>query len=70
MIAGSGYGFVHGLVALDSPVTVTPAPIGHADVITVGWTPKQRLRHSVLHGSAEIGRTIANWVASTLEPAS
>jgi hypothetical protein len=42
MIAGSGYGFVHGLVALDSPVTVTPAPIGHADVITVGWTPKQR----------------------------
>jgi hypothetical protein len=60
------YGMVHGLVALDSSVTVTPAPIGQADFVTVGWTSQDRLRHSLIYESSEAIAVIVKWLDAVL----
>jgi hypothetical protein len=60
------YGIVHGLVALDSSVTVTPAPVGQTDFATVGWTSQDRLRHSLIYESSEAIATIVRWLDAVL----
>jgi hypothetical protein len=67
ILAMSAYGFVHGLVALDSSVTATPAPIGKIDFATVGWTDKDQLRHSLIYQSPEAISIITNWLDGALE---
>jgi hypothetical protein len=66
IFAMSAYGMVHGLVALDSSVTVTPAPIGKTDFATVRWNNKERLRHSLIYQSPEAISIIINWLDGAL----
>ena len=61
-VAVGGYGMAHGLVALDSAVTVTPAPTGEMDFATVGWTDKDQLRHSLIYESTEAIATMITWL--------
>jgi hypothetical protein len=67
VLGTSAYGFVNGLVALDSSVTVTPAPVGQTDFATVGWTSQDGLRHSLIYESSEAIATIVNWLDSELD---
>jgi hypothetical protein len=62
----SGYGMVHGLVSLDSKVTVTPAPTGEMDFATVGWTDEDQLRHSLIYDSKETIATMITWLERVL----
>lgn len=69
LFATSAYGVVHGLVALDSSVTVTPAPVGCTEFATVTWTTRDRLRHSVIYESPDAIATIIKWLDGVLSPA-
>ena len=62
----SAYGFVQALLALDATVAVTPAPIGQTDFVTIPWTSRDRLRHSVVHDSREAIAAVSHWLLSVL----
>jgi hypothetical protein len=62
VLAAGAYGILHGLMTLDSPISVTPAPLGHVDAITIAWTHDPQLRHSMLHQSAQVGNSIVEWL--------
>jgi hypothetical protein len=66
LLATSAYGLVQGLVALQSSVTVTPAPIGQTNFATVGWTSRDKLRHSLIYESPDAIKRITNWLRSAL----
>jgi hypothetical protein len=65
-LATSAYGLVHGMIALDSSVTVTPAPIGRTDFATVGWNTHEGLRHSLIYESKDAIAAVLKWLASVL----
>lgn len=66
LLAASAYGIVQGLVALDSSTVVTPAPVGKTDFVTVAWTRRDRLRHSLIYESPEAIAVIVRWLESAL----
>lgn len=45
----SAFGLLQGLIALDTPTAITPAPIGKVDCSTIAWTENDKTRHSVAH---------------------
>jgi hypothetical protein len=67
IFATSAYGLLHGLVALDSAVTVTPAPVGQTDFTTIAWAKKDRLRHSLIYESPEAIASITLWLGTVLK---
>ena len=66
LLAVSGYGALQGLVSLDSPVTVTAAPLGHADIVTAAWTHQRQLQHSAIYESPEVSAAIVEWLTPLL----
>jgi hypothetical protein len=66
-LATSAYGLVQGLVALQSPLTVTPAPVGQTNFVTVGWTMRDKLRHSLIYESSDAIKRITDWLRLVLE---
>jgi hypothetical protein len=66
VLAVCAYGLVQGLIALDSSVTLSSAPIGGADIATFGWTGKDKLRHSLIYRSPEAITRIVTWLKPIL----
>lgn len=65
IVAGTAHGPLQALINLDSPVTVTPAPVGEAHIVTVGWKTKDRLRHSKAHDDLSVAASISEWLKTT-----
>ena len=62
------YGLEQGLLGLDSPISITPAPRDTVDFITLPW-PKPNVevkgnRHSSVYISREVIKHIDDWLRS------
>jgi hypothetical protein len=67
LIGASAYGPLHLLLAIESSVTVTPAPTGKIDVITVPWSADDGLRHSTVYESTDVHTAIVAWLSSAIK---
>jgi predicted membrane channel-forming protein YqfA (hemolysin III family) len=66
ILAVAAYGLIQALIALDAPVAATPSPQGTADSLTIAWTHRDWLRHSLVHDSPEAIEPIAGWLKDLL----
>lgn len=66
LFATSAYGVVQGLLAMDASIAVTPGPVGRTDLVTLPWTSRDRLRHSLVHESPEAIAAIVAWLTTVL----
>jgi pimeloyl-ACP methyl ester carboxylesterase len=62
------YGLVQALIALDSPVTTTPFPVGQTECVAVPWSTKDGPRHFLVYNSPKAIAAIVIWLKSTLSP--
>ena len=58
-----GYGFLQALVALDTSVAVTPAPVGAVDIITVPWSSATDDVYDRARQLARLGHTAQSIIA-------
>ena len=62
MAGGGAYGVLQGLIALDTPMTISAAPAGTASVVTVAWNWRDGVRHSIVHQAPRVGQAIVIWM--------
>ena len=51
---------------MDASIAVTPGPVGRTDLVTIPWTSRDRLRHSLVHESPEAIAAIVSWLNAVL----
>jgi hypothetical protein len=61
-LAACTYGIKQGLIAIDSPVAVTSAPLGKTDTVTIGWQEALGLRHSQVFQSPQVTEAVSSWL--------
>ncbi len=66
LVSTASYGFLQGLIALDSHVTVSLSPVGLVEAMTVYWKHESQFHHSALHDSLEVSDAIRDWLTSLL----
>jgi hypothetical protein len=65
-IAITVYGLTLSVIALDSYIAVTPAPVGRSEIVTMAGPSQYRLRHSLIHESPDAIALIVDWLRSRL----
>ncbi len=66
IIAITVYGLTLSVIALDSYIAVTPAPVGRSEIVTMAGPSQYRFRHSLIHESPDAIALIVDWLRSRL----